>query len=322
MPPPRRHFKSLSQARRGRRRPEEGQRAHPRADQGAAAPARPGAPSRRSRRRRAPARRRDRRGEPVADHRAPPRRPGGRRALVGRPCLRLPRRAQHGHQWVGWPGMAVPAEEQEVRAELRKTEHMPFECVLVFLDEATAELYNGFCNNVLWPLLHYIPGRCSRGRRRWRRSSGAGQGGERGVRRRGARAHAVDRCRLAAAARVGAGLPLDAAAQDAARGAGRPPGGLVPAHAVRHVGDVPHAAAPRGDPPRRPRRRPHRLPHLRLRPPLPLGVPARARQRRLRGRHRGERGALRPRGAAWHRVDASRSGSTPSASASACCRGP
>ena len=61
--------------------------------------------------------------------------------------------------WVGWPGMAVPAEEQEaVRAELRKTEHMPFECVPVFLDETTAELfYNGFCNNVLWPLLHYIP---------------------------------------------------------------------------------------------------------------------------------------------------------------------
>ena len=60
--------------------------------------------------------------------------------------------------WVGWPGMAVPAEEQEaVRAELRKTEHMPFECVPVFLDETTAELfYNGFCNNVLWPLLHYL----------------------------------------------------------------------------------------------------------------------------------------------------------------------
>jgi len=54
--------------------------------------------------------------------------------------------------WVGWPGMAVPAEEQEaVRAELRKTEHMPFECVPVFLDETTAELSDAFASFHLVP---------------------------------------------------------------------------------------------------------------------------------------------------------------------------
>ena len=32
------------------------------------------------------------------------------------------------------------------------------QCVPVYLDDETAEgYYNGFSNNVLWPLLHYIP---------------------------------------------------------------------------------------------------------------------------------------------------------------------
>ena len=31
-------------------------------------------------------------------------------------------------------------------------------CVPVFLEAETADhFYNGYCNNVLWPLLHYIP---------------------------------------------------------------------------------------------------------------------------------------------------------------------
>ena len=59
--------------------------------------------------------------------------------------------------WVGWVGTAVPEEEQEhIRQLLRDQE--PFQCVPVFLDpEVSDHFYNGFCNNVLWPLLHYIP---------------------------------------------------------------------------------------------------------------------------------------------------------------------
>ena len=34
----------------------------------------------------------------------------------------------------------------------------PPRCVPVFLEAETADhFYNGYCNNVLWPLLHYIP---------------------------------------------------------------------------------------------------------------------------------------------------------------------
>ena len=57
--------------------------------------------------------------------------------------------------WVGWPGGNVAIADQErVRAQLLE-EHalMP-----VYLDEQLYELYyNGFCNDVLWPLFHYVP---------------------------------------------------------------------------------------------------------------------------------------------------------------------
>ena len=59
--------------------------------------------------------------------------------------------------WVGWVGVDVPPEErEEVTSKL--AEQTPFPCYPVYLDSETADLfYNGFCNNVLWPLLHYIP---------------------------------------------------------------------------------------------------------------------------------------------------------------------
>jgi len=59
--------------------------------------------------------------------------------------------------WVGWVGAEVPdAEKEAITAALR--EQKPFTCVPVYLDEETADnYYNGFSNNVLWPLLHYIP---------------------------------------------------------------------------------------------------------------------------------------------------------------------
>eukprot|EP00466_Bigelowiella_natans_P011203 jgi/Bigna1/72045/fgenesh1_pg.18_\ len=58
-------------------------------------------------------------------------------------------------KWIGWVGSTVDdaAEQNWIRAELAKQN-----CHPVFLSEEIAEgYYNGFCNNVLWPLFHYIP---------------------------------------------------------------------------------------------------------------------------------------------------------------------
>jgi len=56
--------------------------------------------------------------------------------------------------YIGWPGCEVAAEDQDfVRSELGK-----IGCIPVFLsDEIQNKYYNGFSNNVLWPLFHFIP---------------------------------------------------------------------------------------------------------------------------------------------------------------------
>lgn len=57
--------------------------------------------------------------------------------------------------WVGWTGIEVSTSEQE---ELRNRFQEEMNCYPVFLGEADANLYyNGFCNEVLWPLFHYVP---------------------------------------------------------------------------------------------------------------------------------------------------------------------
>ncbi|BAM81439.1 alpha,alpha-trehalose-phosphate synthase [Cyanidioschyzon merolae strain 10D] len=57
--------------------------------------------------------------------------------------------------WVGWPGGEVdPADETQVSTELLHR----YGLVPVFLSAELHELYyNGFCNDVLWPLFHYVP---------------------------------------------------------------------------------------------------------------------------------------------------------------------
>ncbi|XP_024984056.1 alpha,alpha-trehalose-phosphate synthase [UDP-forming] 1-like [Cynara cardunculus var. scolymus] len=57
-------------------------------------------------------------------------------------------------KWIGWAGVNVPDEIgqkslTEALAEKR--------CIPVFLDEDLVNLYyNGYCNNILWPLFHYL----------------------------------------------------------------------------------------------------------------------------------------------------------------------
>ncbi|XP_045821718.1 alpha,alpha-trehalose-phosphate synthase [UDP-forming] 1-like [Trifolium pratense] len=57
-------------------------------------------------------------------------------------------------RWIGWAGVNVPDEVGQkaltkALAEMR--------CIPVFLDEDIVnEYYNGYCNNILWPLFHYL----------------------------------------------------------------------------------------------------------------------------------------------------------------------
>ncbi|KAI0460743.1 Trehalose-6-P synthase/phosphatase complex synthase subunit [Komagataella kurtzmanii] len=59
-------------------------------------------------------------------------------------------------QWFGWPGLEVPAIDQEkVNSDLKEK----FNCFPIYLSDEIAELhYNGFSNSILWPLFHYHPG--------------------------------------------------------------------------------------------------------------------------------------------------------------------
>lgn len=59
-------------------------------------------------------------------------------------------------QWLGWPGLEIPDDEQE---RVNKDLMDKFNCTAIFLSDAIADLhYNGFSNSILWPLFHYHPG--------------------------------------------------------------------------------------------------------------------------------------------------------------------
>lgn len=57
--------------------------------------------------------------------------------------------------WVGWIGLHVSMEEE---AFLVQHLHKEFGLYPVFLSsELVDKYYNGFCNDILWPLFHYTP---------------------------------------------------------------------------------------------------------------------------------------------------------------------
>ena len=57
--------------------------------------------------------------------------------------------------WVGWPGVFVeegPERDALTQLLLRRG------CLPIYLSRSEVELYyNGYCNNILWPLFHYVP---------------------------------------------------------------------------------------------------------------------------------------------------------------------
>ncbi|KAK6132530.1 hypothetical protein DH2020_033739 [Rehmannia glutinosa] len=57
-------------------------------------------------------------------------------------------------RWIGWAGVNVPDEVGQ-RALTRALAEK--RCIPVFLDEEIVhQYYNGYCNNILWPLFHYL----------------------------------------------------------------------------------------------------------------------------------------------------------------------
>ncbi|XP_028764862.1 alpha,alpha-trehalose-phosphate synthase [UDP-forming] 1-like [Neltuma alba] len=57
-------------------------------------------------------------------------------------------------RWIGWAGLNVPDEVGQNSLTKALAEKR---CIPVFLDEELAhQYYNGYCNNVLWPLFHYL----------------------------------------------------------------------------------------------------------------------------------------------------------------------
>ncbi|XWS19763.1 hypothetical protein CRYUN_Cryun31cG0045000 [Craigia yunnanensis] len=57
-------------------------------------------------------------------------------------------------RWIGWAGVNVPDESGQKALTKALAEKR---CIPVFLDEEIVhQYYNGYCNNILWPLFHYL----------------------------------------------------------------------------------------------------------------------------------------------------------------------
>uniref|UniRef100_A0A2P2MBQ6 alpha,alpha-trehalose-phosphate synthase (UDP-forming) n=1 Tax=Rhizophora mucronata TaxID=61149 RepID=A0A2P2MBQ6_RHIMU len=57
-------------------------------------------------------------------------------------------------RWIGWAGVNVPDEVGQRTLTKALVEKR---CIPVFLDEDIVhQYYNGYCNNILWPLFHYL----------------------------------------------------------------------------------------------------------------------------------------------------------------------
>jgi trehalose-6-phosphate synthase len=67
--------------------------------------------------------------------------------------------------WFGWPGIDVPMADQLQLATDLKT---CYDCIPIYLERQEAELfYNGFSNEVIWPLFHYFPEEIRMGNGQW-----------------------------------------------------------------------------------------------------------------------------------------------------------
>ena len=60
---------------------------------------------------------------------------------------------QAGNRWIGWPGLAIedPAQQAHFTSILQKKQLVP----IYLTDEEINGFYEGFSNEVLWPIFHY-----------------------------------------------------------------------------------------------------------------------------------------------------------------------
>lgn len=64
--------------------------------------------------------------------------------------------ARKEYAWIGWPGVTVESEADQVR--LGTTLREKYNAYPVFLTEAAMDsFYHGFCNKIIWPLFHGFP---------------------------------------------------------------------------------------------------------------------------------------------------------------------
>ncbi|ESQ54516.1 hypothetical protein EUTSA_v10026761mg [Eutrema salsugineum] len=56
-------------------------------------------------------------------------------------------------KWIGWPGVDVHDAIGKKALSVALAEKG---CIPVFLEEVCDQYYNGYCNNILWPIFHYL----------------------------------------------------------------------------------------------------------------------------------------------------------------------
>ncbi|KAL9288326.1 putative alpha,alpha-trehalose-phosphate synthase [UDP-forming] 4 [Arabidopsis thaliana] len=56
-------------------------------------------------------------------------------------------------KWIGWPGVDVHDAIGKKTLSITLAEKG---CIPVFLEEVCDQYYNGYCNNILWPIFHYL----------------------------------------------------------------------------------------------------------------------------------------------------------------------
>lgn len=67
-----------------------------------------------------------------------------------------------GGMWIGWPGIAEVEKEKEIASILEKeSRHAGFFLYPIFLKEEEVKLYyDGFSNEIIWPLFHDLQSEC------------------------------------------------------------------------------------------------------------------------------------------------------------------
>src|SRR5690606_36373084 len=73
--------------------------------------------------------------------------------------------AQGNNRWIGWPGILIedPQKQAYFTSILNERQLVP-----IFLDDAEIKgFYEGFSNEVLWPIFHYFPNFANYDVRNW-----------------------------------------------------------------------------------------------------------------------------------------------------------